>query len=360
MNLSTTWVTGSSGLDSTLTIGPPLTPGARNYHCAAMSISGPNTLYTFGGEGYGSTTTLVQLSTFWAYDIRSAVWTILTDGAMVSGTKGIPASLNRPGPLAQQECAISPYDGKFYMFAGTPDGTARFNNLWRYDFSSGMWTWVSGDSTRPSGYSVGIDVADPTNIPSVRTDPAFTAHYSKGILVLVGGFGLWVGGSTASYLNDVWTFDIATGNWKWISGSINLRNQFGVFGTKGVASTANIPGSRLEGSIQFERVTGSLLLFAGYGFTGGSVDYLNDLWRLNMTSKAWAWIGGTNTGNSLPVSTVNGEFGVANYPGGRGGCSFTYIANFDLYGVFGGYGSGSQSTFLTVTFFSRFITCSSL
>jgi hypothetical protein len=47
--------------------------------------------------------------------------------------------------------------------------------------------------------------------------------------------------SLLGFLNDLWKFDGT--QWTWMSGS-NISNQNGVYGTKGVAASANVPGAR--------------------------------------------------------------------------------------------------------------------
>ena len=53
-------------------------------------------------------------------------------------------------------------------------------------------------------------------------------------------------------------------SWTWISGS-NSDNQNGIYGTKGIASSSNIPGARL-GSISWIDSNNNLWLFGGEGY----------------------------------------------------------------------------------------------
>jgi hypothetical protein len=63
-------------------------------------------------------------------------------------------------------------------------------------------------------------------------------------------------------LNDLWRYD---GNWTWISGS-STGNQKGNYGTKGVKSPYNIPGSREIRSNWMDN-EGNFWIFGGFGFT---------------------------------------------------------------------------------------------
>ena len=68
-------------------------------------------------------------------------------------------------------------------------------------------------------------------------------------------------------LNDLWMYDGT--NWIWISGN-NIINQKGIYGTKGIASSSNIPGARYS-SISWIDSNNNLWLFGGIGFaTSGS------------------------------------------------------------------------------------------
>jgi hypothetical protein len=67
-------------------------------------------------------------------------------------------------------------------------------------------------------------------------------------------------------------------------GGSALIDQLGVYGTKGVPSTTNVPGAR-AGSICWTDSNGKLRLFGGYGFDKkGYRSYLNDLWSISVKS----------------------------------------------------------------------------
>src|SRR5690606_6648693 len=79
------------------------------------------------------------------------------------------------------------------------------------------------------------------NIPGGRRG-AITWTDTSGALWLFGGVG-YGAGTGVGFLNDLWKYDIGTNTWTWISGP-NTVNEVGTYGTKGVASTGNIPGAR--------------------------------------------------------------------------------------------------------------------
>ncbi|MBI3856936.1 MAG: galactose oxidase, partial [Planctomycetes bacterium] len=74
-----------------------------------------------------------------------------------------------------------------------------------------------------------------------------------------------------------WKFDGS--NWTWMSGS-TVGAQTGVYGTLGIPSASNQPGSRGHAACWFDPL-GHLWVFGGQGLdsVGASLVMLNDLWR---------------------------------------------------------------------------------
>lgn len=135
--------------------------------------------------------------------------------------------------------------------------------------------------------------------------------------------------------------------WTWVGGS-NLRagGSSGVYGTEGVASSANIPGGR-DGAVSWTDSNGNFWLFGG-----GQVDPLgtmgprNDLWEYSPTSGEWTWMSGSSTvpGNQLGVYGTECTAAPGNVPGGRAAAvSWTDSSgNLWMFGG-GGYDSNGQS-----------------
>jgi N-acetylneuraminic acid mutarotase len=95
--------------------------------------------------------------------------------------------------------------------------------------------------------------------------------------------------------------------WTWMSGSSTVGAK-GVYGTKGSASTNNVPGAR-SGSVSWIDSSGNLWLFGGSGGAGDPSGYLNDLWEFKPSSKEWTWISGSNTGNTYGAFSESGIYG---------------------------------------------------
>lgn len=104
------------------------------------------------------------------------------------------------------------------------------------------------------------------------------------------------------FLFTVNTIVIAQQQWTWIGGdkSSDLK---GIYGSQGVFSPSNIPGSR-AGAATWTDKNGNFWLFGGMGKDeNGRTGWLNDLWKFNPSSKQWTWVGGPK------VINKNGKYG---------------------------------------------------
>jgi N-acetylneuraminic acid mutarotase len=128
----------------------------------------------------------------------------------------------------------------------------------------------------------------------------------------------------------------------WMSGD-NIPNQLGVYGTKGVPSSTNKPGSRY-GSVSWKDASGNLWLFGGYIYRGNNytVAERNDLWKYDLASNLWTWVSGDNVPGQPAVYGTKGVPSPENKPGARElAASWTDAeGNFWLFGG-GGYGENS-------------------
>jgi N-acetylneuraminic acid mutarotase len=169
-----------------------------------------------------------------------------------------------------------------------------------------------------------------TNVPGAR-DFAMSWTDLSGNFWLFGGRGLDSTGSDGE-LNDLWKFDGA--NWTWVSGA-DLINQMGVYGTKGTASPANMPGAREGGSTWID-ASGNLWLFGGNGHDSQGIDdYLSDLWKFDGTN--WTWVSGMDTSVRKGTYGTRGVTSPSNVLGSRVG-ALTWIDSGGNLWLFGGYG----------------------
>jgi len=251
----------------------------------------------------------------------------------VYGTKGIADASNTPGSRASSNRWIE-NNGTLWVFGGnTSGGGTLLNDLWKFDGNN--WTWVSGDNTtNQSGVygTKGIPVA--SNKPGARHESVSWIDES-GDLWLFGGYGIDNAGNIGN-LNDLWKFD--GDNWTWVSGD-NTIDQSGVYGSKGVATSSNKPGSR-SASACWTDSNGIFWLFGGIGYDYiGYGGYLNDLWKFDGTN--WTWISGDNTVFQRGVYGTQGVAAEINKPGSRSGC-IGWIDSIDNLWLFGGGGYDSD------------------
>jgi N-acetylneuraminic acid mutarotase len=205
---------------------------------------------------------------------------------------------------------------------------------------TGQWIWQGGSSTGNTKGTQGV--ASASNIPGGRWAPA-TFTDNAGNVWLFGGQGVDSSG-TIGILADLWKYNIATQQWTWVSGS-NLASPDGVYGTKGTAAAANMPGGRQAGVLWVDS-TGAVWLFGGFGFdsTGtGSPQgaILNDLWKFS--GGQWTWVSGDNLADQNGVYGTQTAAAAGNFPGSRWGAVGWTDASNNLW-FYGGWGLGSVTT----------------
>jgi len=237
----------------------------------------------------------------------------------VYGTLGTPSPANLPGNRTAP-ASWTDNNGNLWLFGGSGSDLAGhggdLNDLWKYDPTTGQWTWVGGSSTLGGAVVPGtLGVPSTANIPAAR-DGATAWTDAGGDLWLYGG----IAGFSFVSLNDLWKFHPATKEWTWVSGNTATTcsyncNASGVYGTKGVAAPGDRPGSRY-GATGWADTAGNLWLFGGVGVDSGTASgYLNDLWKFNIATSQWTWVGGVST---LPASGNSGEAGAPGVYGSMG------------------------------------------
>lgn len=264
-------------------------------------------------------------------------------GIGVYGNKGIADPANFPG--ARQDASTwKDNDGNFWLFGGNGldknGNKGVLNDLWKYDPRTSQWTWISGGNRINQSGSYGTKgSAAPANMPASRSGSIIWMD-NAGKLWLFGGnvFSYADGNSVRLELrNDLWKYDPVSNTWTWISGS-DLESQAGVYGIRGTADQANMPGARNQ-SRGWKDASGNFWLFGGSGkdkneFGQGS---LNDLWKYDLIANKWTWVSGSDTLNQSGVYGTQGLAGSENIPGARNGY-ITWADNAGNFWLFGGDG----------------------
>ncbi len=261
---------------------------------------------------------------------RSAVW----------GTEEVPNPANLPG-ARNFAAGWSDASGNIWISGGygytNTTSTTYYRDMWKYDASSGWWSWMAGpQASGNTGINGSVGKFDEAYYPSHRKYG--TPITSSDGLWLFGGSGYDNGGAYGE-LNDLWLFDTGLGQWARMGGD-SLNNQSGTYGTRGVADAANQPGSRLQAA-GWSDTSGDLWLFGGYGWddSGYGGKMMNDLWKYHRTSPLtgeWTWMAGASTGNQSAVFGTAGVPNPANHPGARRATAGVADSAGNIW-VFGGF-----------------------
>ena len=202
-------------------------------------------------------------------------------------------------------------------------GESVLSDLWEWNGST--WSFQGGDAQEGQCFDYPTSVGT-AGSPSSRSNGVSWID-SSGNLWMFGGyvsFNVPAFCPTAAAFNDLWEF--TGGQWIW-QGGASTPSQAGSYGTKGVASSTNIPGARYWAT-GAKDASGNFWLFGGYGVdSAGTTGYLNDLWKFDGTN--WTWVAGSNTAN--PKGVYSGTVA----PGGRLGAN-TWIDSSGNFWVFGG------------------------
>jgi hypothetical protein len=243
------WLKGSQAIDQVGTYGtlgtpaPDNTPAGRQYPATWTDTSGD--LWLFGGYGYDSNGNLLPMNDLWKFGNGEWTW---MGGPMLAGqsgnygTLGVPSASTIPGARFEP-ASWTDSSGNFWMFGGngfdSVGNESPMNDLWKY--SNGQWTWVAGSSVgKQNGHYGTLGVAAASNAPGGRSC-AMTWIDASGSLWLFGGAGYDESNPINGMLSDLWEY--SNGQWAWMGGP-KVKEQAGVYGTQGVASSNNIPGSR--------------------------------------------------------------------------------------------------------------------
>ncbi|HYV90603.1 MAG TPA: kelch repeat-containing protein [Chitinophagales bacterium] len=274
------WMKGSpignsTGSYGTKGVSSPSNEPISRHECGARWTDNNGNLWLFGGY----TTTSQLMNDLWEFNVTTGEWTWMNgDSAFgqpgVYGVKGIPDSANSPGARGGYT-KLKDSQGNFWLFGGA-NGLVRYNDLWRFDPVNNEWTWMSGPNNNADSAGIYTSYCDPDtgNLPRAR--------YENRACWIDGQDRLWFFGGWAYsvVMNDLWYYDIASGEWNWVSGS-SAGNQSGVWGAQGIADPANHPSGRV-GSVSWMDSACHQWLFGGIDFN--TLDFYNDLWKFTADS----------------------------------------------------------------------------
>jgi Kelch motif/Galactose oxidase, central domain len=345
------WQGGSNVAGAVASYGSPSvpvagnTPGAREG--AANWTDAAGNLWLFGGDSLAGQN-WQEFNDLWSYSPTTGLWTWVggsntADNAGSYGTAAVPAAGNLPPARTN---AISWVDsaGVFWLFGGAQlnaDGSylAVFNDLWSYNPTTGLWTWVDGSNMPNAAGVYGTQgSAAAANVPGARMGGSAWLD-SSGNVWLFGGLGLGTTGLTQEF-SDLWEYSPTSGQWTWIGGS-NGANAAGVYGTQHAGAAGNSPGARVS-AVSWKDLSGNFWLFGGYGYgQAGTAGDLNDLWEYDLGAGVWIWIGGSSSIAASANYGIQGAPSISNVPGAREQAVGWADSSGKLW-LFGGFGFDSS------------------
>jgi hypothetical protein len=339
-----TWVTGSNFVNAPGVYGtqgtaaPNNTPGARRQPVAWTDAAG--NFWLFGGNSVGN---VGMLNDLWEYGLAAKQWvwqggTAALGAAPSYGSQGVAAAGNNPG-AREGSAKWTDAAGNLWLFGGdslTGQTWGEFDDLWNYNPTTALWTWIGGSAAASNAGSYGtLGVAAASNLPPARTDP-ITWMDSAGVFWLFGGAQLNSSGSYLAVFNDLWSYNPTTALWTWVGGS-STPNAAGVYGTQGSPATTNIPGARLGSTVWLD-ASGNVWLFGGEGLGQSAVSQeYNDLWEYSPATGEWTWVGGSDGLNASGIYGTQGAGAAGNAPGARF-AAVTWKDGSGDFWLFGGYG----------------------
>jgi N-acetylneuraminic acid mutarotase len=253
--------------------------------------------------------------------------TLTTNGAFTfhtavatSGAYAVTV-LTQPSAPAQT-CSVA---------SGSGTASANVTNI-AVNCGHNEWAWTSGSSVAAAG-----------NVPGFRNFGAVSWTDTSGNLWLFGGNEVAQTLTFSGDLNDLWKYNIANGQWTWVSGSktINPPASYGILNTP---DPNNVPGAR-DSAVGWIDSSGNLWLFGGEGNDStGTFGYLNDLWEYSVSTNMWIWQGGSKLANQNGSFTIlPGVANATNVPSARGFSTVQNISgNVWLLGGFGNDSAGTQ------------------
>jgi N-acetylneuraminic acid mutarotase len=298
------WQGGSkTGNQATTVSFPGGRWGASSYTDAAGNV------WMFGGQGIDSGGNVGLLNDLWKYNIAAKTWTVVSGGSVLSnqdgvyGTQGTGASGNVPGGR-QTAVLWTDSSGAIWLFGGfgldskgTSGGTGQIgsvlNDLWKFDPNTGFWAWVSGNNVANQNGTYGSQAISnatlneaATSVPGARWSSTGWVSPDNGNLFLFGGFGYGSDKTKPTgFLNDVWEYDLTTGQWIWWKGSTDVDDP-STYITSPVSFfqlsyTNNHVGARRGAACWLPDSRGFVHCFGGEGYAaaGGPFGHLNDIWR---------------------------------------------------------------------------------
>lgn len=255
-------------------------------------------VYIFGGSSLSqSLSSLNYPNELWDYNMSTNQWTWHGGDSLGSyydfGIKSVSSASNRPLGRLNNPTRWTKGD-HLYLFGGarqSPNGKfdTIYNDIWKYNVNTQLWTWVNGDSVPNSEGSYPTKTCNTTDGHSPPKS-CFGGSLSNGICN--NSFWYYSGIEGQVYeekqsdqrhiRSDLWLYNPDLNQWKWIDG---LRSDSSYnYGQKNVTTNSNRPPSRFY-PLMWADNQDRLHILGGRATKIWDTDYQlllyagNDLWR---------------------------------------------------------------------------------
>jgi len=330
--LEWTWMTGTEGLQEEV-INAPIKgvydslndPGALAFGMLTW-VTPDNHLWLFGGlHNYGTENINNDL---WQYNPAINQWAWMgTFGPVNYGMMGVGNDSTMPGGRQEGNSAWVDNNGNLWLFGGCDQTYFSYNDVWEYNVSTGIWTWMSGSQNLDDLGQYGV-IGRPwiDNYPSGRSTNLFWKD-AEGDFWLAGGSQY----TNGLMFQDVWEFDPQNLYWTWVSGPIGEDTI--TAGANCTYSDTNQAGPRFQNR-SWQLNPDQSVTYGG--FTNWAGNTVNDMWAYSSSAAKWIKM---NVWDSTGSYGSPGVGSPANYPTHRyGGASF--IAKDKSLWMFGGQNNG--------------------
>ena len=301
-------------------------PGGRNRMASSVDKNG--NIWFFGGLYHDKISHQTSaLADLWRYNPKSKKWTYFGNDE---------GSTNKPSARYRTRAWFDE-SNNFWMYGGAVEpstqsnDTFSYNDLWRYNTTTNVWTFVSGNknSYYCKNCSNGVYPATAGTgglqyFPRARSDYAYWKDNTGNIWI----FGGYVESHGADEYGDLWKFNSTTYEWTLISGNDTFNPP----------KTATNPGSR---SAPYCWVGNDNKLY----MSGGLRQYWNflrDAWRINPSNGSWEIVKADNLYNEAPVTAGLRIENSTNAPGSSVNTLDHLTTGSHTY-LFNGYGMGSNN-----------------
>ena len=312
-----TWMTGTTNTNATKVVNtakgiynPGNSPGQLGYGMFTW-VTANNHLWLYGG---GLPYPYFVSADMWQYDPSINQWAWMGNfGTVNYGTKGVGTATTMPGARYESDCAWTDSSGNLWLFGGAFSGFGTINDLWKYNVSTGIWTWISGTGNASDTGSYGtIGVPSANNYPSARETTLFWQDSSYNFW-LAGGAGGKISSSSPLMFQDIWKFNPYTLQWTWVKGAEGDDST--MVGANCVADVMNKPGPRYENRANWKICDDLIITYSGFNdFV--NANGLNDMWAYKVSQNEWIKV---NEWDSVGRFGQQGVTGSSAYPTFRSG-----------------------------------------